>query len=171
MTGNCTTLNISSFNETKKAVEQDPTKGKGEFKTITTWKDGALAETTARSFKIKTDEPTPLGGGDTAIDPMELILGALGSCLTIGWVTQANLRKINYKKLEIEVVAPFDLRGYFALDKKIRPGFASLQYNVKVESDADKKTLEEIKIAAENTSPMFDNILNKTEIKGNVFSK
>lgn len=74
MTGNCTTLNISSFNETKKAVLQDPTKGKGEFKTITTWKDGALAETTARSFKIKTDEPTPLGGGDTAIDPMELIL-------------------------------------------------------------------------------------------------
>jgi hypothetical protein len=50
---------------------------------------GRGARTTARSFSIETDEPAPLGGTDVAIDPMELVLAAIGTCLTIGWVTHA----------------------------------------------------------------------------------
>ncbi|MBT3778073.1 MAG: OsmC family protein [Flavobacteriaceae bacterium] len=168
MTGSCSTLNLLAYNDTKEAIKKDPSKGKGEFKTVTIWKDGALAETTARSFTIKTDEPTPLGGGDTAIDPMELLLGALGSCLTIGWITQANLKRIKYKNLKIEVTAPFDLQGYLALDKNVRPGFSELKYQVQVETDAEKEILEEIRKASEKLSPMFDNILNKTKIEGEI---
>lgn len=37
------------------------------------------------------DEPEPLGGKDEHIDPMELLLASVGSCLTIGWVTHAHL--------------------------------------------------------------------------------
>jgi putative redox protein len=35
----------------------------------------------ARSFTIETDEPAPLGGTDKAIEPMELLLAAVGTCL------------------------------------------------------------------------------------------
>ena len=99
---------------------------------------------------------------------MELLLGALGSCLTIGWVTQANLRGVDYRRLKITVKAPFDLRGYLALDKDVRPGFGDLEYDVEVDSDADEAVLDEIKVATEATSPMFDNILRPTGISGKV---
>ena len=164
----CSTLDMDAFAATKTHVAQNPQDGKGAFETVTEWQDGAQAVTRARSFTIQTDEPTPLGGGDTAIDPMELLLGALGSCLTIGWVTQANLRGVDFRSLKITIQAPFDLRGYLALDKDVRPGFGDLDYTVEVDSDADDAVLEEIKAASEATSPMFDNILRPTGISGKV---
>ena len=164
----CSTLNMETFAATKSHVAQNPEDGKGTFETVTEWQDGAKAVTRARSFIIDTDEPAPLGGTDEAIDPMELLLGALGSCLTIGWVTQANLRGVDYRRLKITVKAPFDLRGYLALDKDVRPGFGDLEYAVEVDSDADEAVLEEIKAAAEATSPLFDNILRPTGISGKI---
>jgi len=168
MTGTCKTLDINTFNQTKEAVAKDPSLGKGAFKSETAWKDGAQAVTKARSFTIETDEPKPLGGKDAAVDPMELLLASLGSCLTIGWVTQANIRNVDFRKLKITVEAPYDLRGYLDLDENVRPGFPSIEYKVEVDSDADEDVLEEIKTAAEKSSPMFDNISNGAPIKGEI---
>jgi uncharacterized OsmC-like protein len=164
----CSSLDMEKFAATKSHVAQNPEDGKGSFEAVTEWQDGAQAITRARSFVIQTDEPAPLGGTDTAIDPMELLLGALGSCLTIGWVTQANLRGVDFRNLKITVTAPFDLRGYLALDAHVRPGFGDLQYTVEVDSDADDAVLEEIKAATEATSPMFDNILRPTGVSGRI---
>lgn len=171
MSGTCKSLDIETFSKTKEAVKKDPSLGKGTFKAETIWKDGAVAVSKARSFEITTDEPQPLGGGDTGIDPMELLLASLGSCLTIGWVTQANLHNIDYDNLKITVSAPYDLRGYLNLDKKVRPGFPEINYEVEVESDAEEEILQQIKKAAENTSPMFDNIANGAPISGTVNHK
>ena len=52
-------------------------------RSVTTWEDGARAQTSARSFQIATDEPLPLGGTERAVDLMELLLASLGTCLTI----------------------------------------------------------------------------------------
>ena len=124
--------------------------------------------TRARSFTIATDEPKPLGGGDSAIDPMELLLATLGSCMQIGWVTQARLRGIELRRLEIKVRGGYDLRGYLNLDQTVRPGFGGLDYTVEVEADADPAVLAAIRKAVERGSPMFDNIAHATAIKGDV---
>ena len=168
MAGSCQTLNIDTYNATKEAVNNDPSKGEGKFESVTEWKDGAEAVSKARSFEITTDEPEALGGGDTAVDPMELLLASLGSCLTIGWVTNANKHGIDYRNLKIKVSAPFDLRGYLDLDEDVRPGFPKINYEVEVETDADEAVLDEIKAAAEKTSPMYDNIANGAPITGTI---
>jgi putative redox protein len=164
----CSTLDLTAYDATKAALAADPTGAAGSFSTVTTWEDGARARTTARSFTIETDEPAPLGGTDKAVDPMELVLAAVGTCLTIGWVTAAARRGIEYRGLRIEVAGDFDLRGYLALDDDVRPGFSDIRYTVHVDSDADPAVLEEIKAAAERTSPMFDNVLNATPVTGRV---
>jgi uncharacterized OsmC-like protein len=168
MTASCTTLDFDAFEATREAVANDPSTGQGSFTTITTWEDGARARTTARSFSIETDEPAPLGGTDAAVDPMELVLAANGTCLTIGWVTQARKRDLDYRSLRIEVAGDFDLRGYLDLDEETRPGFTAITYTVNVDSDASPEQLAEIKEAAERTSPMFDNVLNATPVSGRV---
>ncbi len=118
MTKSCTTLDLEAFEQTKQAVVADPQTGQGSFRSVTVWQDGARASTTARSFRIDTDEPAPLGGTDAAVDPMELLLAAVGTCLTIGWVTHAARRGIDFRDLRIEVEGDYDLRGY--LDGKIQ---------------------------------------------------
>jgi len=168
MAGSCKALDIDAYNATKAHVADNPEAGKGSFSTVTEWRDGAQAVTRARSFTIETDEPAPLGGKDQQIDPMELLLASLGTCLTIGWVTQANLRGLDYRSLKIKVEAPFDLAGYLGTAPGVRPGFTEVAYTVEVDADADAATLEDIRRAAERTSPMVDNILNATAIKGAV---
>lgn len=168
LTRSCTNLDLAAFGATREAVAADPTVGRGSFSTVTDWQDGARARTTARSFAIETDEPAPLGGTDQAVDPMELILASLGTCLTIGWVTQAAKRGVEFRSLRITVEGDYDLRGYLDLDATVRPGFDGLRYTVEVESDAQASVLEEIRLAAECTSPMFDNVANPTPISGSV---
>jgi uncharacterized OsmC-like protein len=168
MAGSCSTLDLDAFQQTREAVAQDPEAGRGSWTTVTTWIDGTRAHTTARSFSIETDEPEALGGTDAAVDPMELLLAAIGTCLTIGWVTQARLRGIEFRSLRIEVSGDYDLRGYLELSEDVRPGYGSITYTVHVDSDATPEQLAEIKEIAERTSPMFDNVLNATPVTGRV---
>ena len=58
-----------------------------------------------------------------------------------------------------------------AIDSSVRPGFTGIDYTVEVDSDAEPSVLEEIRVGAERTSPMFDNILNATAVKGRVEAK
>lgn len=164
----CTNLNIDNYEATKAAVKADPSVGRGQFEAVTTWTDGAQASTTARTFTIKTDEPAPLGGKDEHIDPMELLLAAVGSCLTIGWVTHARQKGIDFRALTIKVQGDYDLRGYLGTDDSVRPGFTSLRYIVEVDSDAAPEVLNEIRQAAEAGSPMVDNVVAATPLLGEV---
>lgn len=166
MAKSCTTLDLAAFEQTREAVAADPQLGRGSFRSVTVWQDGARATTTARSFRIDTDEPAPLGGSDAAVDPMELILAAVGTCLTIGWVTQAARRGVDFQDLRIEVEGDYDLRGYLGIVEDVRPGFASVHYTVHVDSDAEPALLEEIRAAAEAGSPMLDNVANRTPLSG-----
>lgn len=165
MTKSCTTLDLEAFESTKSAVEADPSAGQGSFQTSTTWQDGARARTVARSFTIETDEPAPLGGTDQAVDPMELLLAAVGTCLTIGWVTNAARRGVDFRDLRIDVSGEYDLRGYLGIDDT-RPGFGAITYTVHVDTDADDATLDDIRKAAEVGSPMVDNAANATPFSG-----
>lgn len=168
MTKSCTTLDLTAFEATRTAVDADPAAGRGAFRAVTTWEDGARARTTARSFTIETDEPSPLGGTDEAVDPMELLLASVGTCLTIGWVTHAARRGIDFRDLRIEVEGDYDLRGYLGLDGATRPGFGGVRYTVHVDTDADEAVLDEIRRAAEAGSPMVDNVANATPLTGTV---
>lgn len=168
MTRSCFNLDMDTFHQTKEAIRNDPELGRGAFTTVTEWVDGSLARTTARSFTLETDEPTPLGGTDKAIDPMELLLAAVGTCLQIGWVTHANRRGIDFRSLRIETRGDYDLRGYLGLDPDVPPGYLSITYTVEVDTDADPGALEEIRVAAENGSPVTQNVLKGTAIRSEI---
>lgn len=167
MARSCATLDLAALNATKATVEADQQAGQGSFKSVTEWRDGARAKTTARSFTIETDEPSALGGTDQAVDPMELVLAAVGTCLTIGWVTHAARRGVDFRELRIEVDGDYDLRGYLSIDGT-RPGFGTLRYSVRVDTDASDADLEDIRTAAEAGSPVIDNVVNATPLRGTV---
>ena len=113
-------------------------------------------------------EPAPLGGTDKAIDPMELLLAAVGTCLQIGWVTHANRRGVDFRSLRIETKGEYDLSGYLALDPNLPPGFLNISYTVDVDTDADPAVLDEIRLAAENGSPVTQNVLKGTPIRSEI---
>ena len=160
----CMTLNLGNYRNFLQQVQDDPSKAHFSFSAKTLWQGGAMTETTARGRTIKADEPEAFGGKDSAADPVELLLAALTSCVSIGLVTQAAKRGVDFDDFELEVTGDLDLRGYLGLDDQIRPGYTNLSYVVRVKSDAPLEQIQELLEAAEKTSPMFDTIRNGAPI-------
>lgn len=160
----CMTLNLGNYMDFLRGVQEDPSRARFSFSATTTWKGGAAAETRARDRVITTDEPEAFGGQDSAADPVELLLAALTGCVSIGLVTQAAKRGIDFEDFQIEVTGDMDLRGYLGLDENVRAGYDAVSYVVRVKTDAPQEVVEEMLRAAERTSPMFDNIRNGVPI-------
>ena len=167
MAKSCFSIDLSRLNEFTEAVKEDPEKAKFTFKTETVWQDGSISKTKARSFEIKTDEPEPLGGKDSGIDPIELLLSSVASCVSIGFATQAAKRGIDLKDFMIETEGDIDVRGYLGIEGA-RPGFDNIRYTIKVDSSASEEELENLLRTVEKISPMFDNVSNGVSISSHI---
>ena len=68
------------------AIQVDPERGATVWSASVTWKGAFRSEAQVRDFEpIPSDEPIGLGGTDTAPNPVEQLLGALGNCLAVGY--------------------------------------------------------------------------------------
>ncbi len=136
------------------AIQGDPEIARTVWKSEVTW-DGAF-RTNARSRNlapIAFDEPPALGGTDTAPNPVEQILGALGSCLAIGYAANASAAGIELTSLRIKLEGDLDLHTFLGLDEG-HAGFSSIKATVHIESDADDAAVEALHQKVVSTSPV-----------------
>jgi putative redox protein len=69
----------------------------------------------ARHHVWHADEPAEDGGGDSAPTPMEMLLGALGSCIVITVHLYANRKKWPLEKVEVNLeIQRFNAADYTA---------------------------------------------------------
>jgi uncharacterized OsmC-like protein len=162
-TRSCFRYDTGRLDEFVRATQVDPAKARSSVATHTEWVDAALIETRVGNNVIRTDEPAALGGTDIAAGPVELLLAALASCVSVGLVIQAAKRGVELRSLDIDVEGDLDLRGFFG-DASVRPGFSDIRYRVRIESDASPDDLADILRGVERRSPMFDSIRNGTTI-------
>jgi uncharacterized OsmC-like protein len=136
------------------AIQGDPDVAKTIWKSEVTW--GGAFRTSARSrdlAPIAFDEPLALGGTDTAPNPVEQILGALGSCLVIGYAANASVAGIELRDLRIELEGDLDLHTFLGLSQE-NAGFSAIKATVHLESDADDATLDALHRKVVSTSPV-----------------
>lgn len=65
------------------------------FKATAHLQDGVQVKVKSRNFEITVDEPNNLGGTDTGMNPVEMVLGALGACQAIVARVFARKLKLN----------------------------------------------------------------------------
>ena len=141
------------------AVKDDPAKGKTVWEVDTAWKGGFKSEAVIKSYgrnhTIQMDEPGALGGGDSAPNMVEVVLGAYGCCLTTGYVMNAAQRGIKLEGVTVSLKGDLDLQGFFGLSDKVAPGYSGVQVDVKL--DAPTATAGQVKELHEHvlkTSPV-----------------
>lgn len=161
-------IDLGAFEEFVRKVQENPEAARFAFRTVTYWEGGAVTRTEARQFQIKADEPSDLGGTDSAPDPVELLLASVATCFAIGFVTQAARRGIDFRDLQIVTEGELDLRGYLGLDPTVRPGYTRIAYTVKVDTDADPAVLEVIRQLAHRLSPMIETVSHGVPVEGRV---
>jgi uncharacterized OsmC-like protein len=146
------------------AIQGDPDKANTVWKSEVTW-DGAF-RTSARSrdfAPIAFDEPPALGGTDTAPNPVEQILGALGSCLVIGYAANASVAGIELKNLRIELKGDLDLHTFLGLADG-NAGFSGIKATVHIESDADDTALDALHRKVVSTSPVGHSLTREVPV-------
>ena len=115
-------------------VSTDPDVGKTVWKACTRWEHGFRSEATIRGHAIPMDEPLQLGGGDTAPNMVEVVLGAYGCCLTTGFVAQAGMQGIELEGVDIELSGDLDLQCFLGLQspKNLSPGYTEVRATIKL---------------------------------------
>jgi organic hydroperoxide reductase OsmC/OhrA len=136
------------------AVKEAPERGQTVWKASTSWLGGFASEARIRDFAIRMDEPPPLGGGNSAPNMVEVVLGAYGCCLTTGYVMNASLASIELERVEIELEGDLDLRGFFGL-AEVTPGYSGVRAKVRLTAPgATPQQLQELHDRVTRTSPV-----------------
>lgn len=167
-------VNVDQLVETIGAVQENPGLAKFEFRTKNNWIEGGHcvssvksfygvgAEDTSReeTFTMECDHPNVLLGKDKAATPAEVVLHALGSCLTGAMAYHAAANGIEIEGAESSLDGGIDLHGFLGLDPEVRKGFDGIKVRLKVKSDATAEQLENLA----KFSPVFDIITNPTPV-------
>lgn len=102
------------------------------------------------------DEPPGLLGDDTAPNPSEASLAALGSCLAVGLHANAVHRGWTVNKLELELEGDLNITAVWGTgDVSEKPvGFTDVRAKVTFEADAPREELDALIAHAKVWSPV-----------------
>lgn len=140
-----------------RTIDQEPEKGATRWKAETRWKGGFRSEARIRDFTFSMDEPTALGGSDTAPNMVEAVLGAYGCCLTTGYALNALRRGIRLEDVRVALEGDLDLRGFLGLadPAEVTPGYSGITVQVTlVAPGVEPAKLESLHADVLRTSPV-----------------
>lgn len=170
-------VDIDQLEGAVETISADPEVGQFTFRAETEWTDALKSVTTidefdhagetisTREFTIESDEPEQILGERTAPNAVELLLAALGSCLSVGYVANAAAMGIELDDLRFELEGDVDLQGFLGISEEVRPGYNTVTCTVYIDADASKDELTELRERVETTSPLMDNITNAVQLK------
>lgn len=106
------------------------------------------------------DEPPTLLGDDTAPNPSEALLAALGSCLAVGIHANAVAQGIVVHSLALDLEADINITSVWGTgDTSPKPvGFDAIRVSVALDADAPKETLDALIAHAQKWSPVANTI-------------
>ncbi|HVT79865.1 MAG TPA: OsmC family protein, partial [Phycisphaerae bacterium] len=160
-------------------VTQDKANARTSWGVTTRWEGGTVTETEVagcsisgrrikRNFRFRSDEPLELGGSNEYPNPQELLMGALNSCMAVGYVALASLMGITVDSVEIETEGDIDLRGFLEMEPGVKPGYDELRYTVRIKGSGTEAQFREIHEKVMRTSPNRFNIANPVKLKSHL---
>ena len=120
--------------------------------------DGFYTEATSRDFSVFMDEPAHFGGTDKAMNPLEMLLGALGGCITISFRAFAREADVDLKGVSVDIEGDFDPAGFMGKDPNVRPGYQAIRCKVNVVSDSPRENIEKLLEIVESRCPVSDTL-------------
>lgn len=150
-------------------IKDNPGSSKVVFRANTEWVEDTRCSANVRDFApIAIDEPAELGGQDSAMNPVELVLVALGTCQEIMYSAYASVMDIPLDSVKVNARGYLDLKGLFGLDAAVPPGFQRITFETELESQADDETLRKLVETVEGHCPVLDILARAQSVNGSV---
>jgi uncharacterized OsmC-like protein len=152
------------------AVTADGANGRLRFRVDTKWLGGFRARHTpgafsvggqesrhAADYSVVSDEPAEVLGTDDGISPAELMLSALGACLTVGYAANAAALGIDIEDLAIEISTDASLEGFMNI-RDAEPAVESVTVHVNVKTSAPAEAVQELHAYVNAHSPIWQTL-------------
>lgn len=137
-----------------KRFREHPEEAIAPWSSTVVWQEGFHVEVAIRNHAtIVVDEPEWLAGTNSGPNPVELLLGALGACLTSAFIAVASLSSVPINSLETNVSGDVDLQVFLGL-KDGNAGFDQITVQFMVDSPADDEQIRQIGAQAAKISPV-----------------
>ncbi|MCV7409591.1 osmotically inducible protein OsmC [Mycobacterium florentinum] len=153
-------VDIRAVGALVEGVRADPGKAHTTWAAHVTWNGGFSSSSRVRQFAaVPSDEPAMLGGGDSAPNPVEQLLAALGNCLAVGYAANATIAGIRINNLQVDLRGDIDLSVFLGL-KDGHAGFESITATVRIDTDASPAQLEALHTTVVASSPVGHTLSN-----------
>lgn len=168
-------INVTGLLDFKEDISKNPNNAMIDYTVNLQWLGGTKSkvtttgitlgnETLERNFSFIIDEPQQLLGEDSTPTPQEYLLGGMGGCILVGYSVGASVLGITLEKLEIDIEAGLDLRGFLEVNPDSPIGFKNVKYTITVKGDGTKEQFERIHQTVIKTSPNRATIANPINI-------
>lgn len=153
-------VDLATIGQLVEQYQQDPAAGRSHWSARVQWLGGFRADAQVRDLApVRSDEPRWLGGTESGPNPVELVLGAFGQCLAVGYAANASAKGIVIDSLEIALEGDVDLPVFLGLTGG-NAGYDRIRVRVHLESDAPREALEELHRQVVSTSPVGNTLAN-----------
>ncbi len=153
------------ISETQETFRAEPERARATFESTSALRDGFRSEVTLRDHRLTVDEPESLGGSDAGPNPVELILASLGTCQEITYKAFGEALGIPIESVSVKLEGEIDLRGFFAVDEEVRPGYQRITGTVRIVSDASPEDLARLRDIVNAHCPVLDIIRNPVPVE------
>jgi uncharacterized OsmC-like protein len=133
------------------------------FKATAVLQEGVKVNVRARNFHITVDEPPALGGTDAGMNPVELVLGALGACQSIVARSYSKKFEVNLEGFRVELEGDLDTDG-FMNKSDVRRGYSDIRYTYYIKSPSPKENIMALVDFVAKTCPVEDTISNPVNV-------
>jgi uncharacterized OsmC-like protein len=163
--GQLNQVNLGAVGALVDNIQKSPSAAETNWSAEVRWTGAFRSEASVRGFApIASDEPEGLGGTDSAPNPVEQLLSALGNCLAVGYAANASVAGIEIRDLRIALDGDIDLHTFLGLADG-HAGFSAIRVAVHLDTDADEAAVAELHRKVAATSPVGKTLSNAIPVE------
>ena len=155
------------------ALTDEPAGAQFQWRAETEWVKGTHSRGTVKtffglgeeqehssSFTFDADHPLQFSSEDHGATPVEILLVALGACLTGGVASVAQLREIQLRSVKATITGEHDILGILGADPEVPNRFKSIKVHYDIDADATPDEIAAVVAQSQKRSAVYDSLTN-----------
>ena len=170
-------VNVEALLGVREALPGTPEMAQFQWRSTVSWVNGTHSRSDVETFygfgdeqqhhttfSYDVDHPLQFAAQDNGITPAEVVLVALGGCLTAGVAAVAQQRGIQLRSVLATVSGEMDLHGILGADPDVRNGFSGVRVDYRIDADATPAEIEALVAQSQKRSAVYDTLTSPTAV-------